>query len=217
MPDTAHTLSYLFSLQIHEVSIIFLDVLEKKKKSSHSSFPSTSMSPFPPPDASWGFRKRSYLGVPISRNVGKEEEGKVEGFSRNSVSTANVFTLPVYWGGLQEIMGELDLPASGIPTRCHYFHMTTSWRYFHMTTSWRTDISLPFPHSFPTTLPLPCVPRSSAPFTWTITMVSFAELPAFGLSTSCPVSTLLRMEMWYHTYVYCMPQIGPHCLQKEGE
>lgn len=52
--------------------------------------------------------KAGLLGVAFYQKVGKQGGGREGGrFSCNSGGTANVFLLPVYLGGLQEIMGEL--------------------------------------------------------------------------------------------------------------
>lgn len=90
MPDTVHTLSDLFSLPAHEVSIIFP---ERLGKAVVLNLPPPSCALSLPPDTSGGFRQRSCSEVAIYWKVGKMEGGTVEDFSYSSVSIANYLSL----------------------------------------------------------------------------------------------------------------------------
>ena len=133
------------------------------------------------PSSTRGFRKRSCLEVAIYWKVGKGEEGKVEDFSCHSVSIANTcFHFTCLFRRAAGDYGGAK-PPSTKPTLCHH--------WLHIIQA--VDLTFQYPSR-------PLLPNCLSfslcffpLFTWTIMMVSLAGLPAFNLSTSNPLSTLL--------------------------
>lgn len=171
MPDTVHTLSYLFSLQIYEVSIIFPEVLGK---GNHPYFLSTSMPPTP--DTIGGFRERSHLEVAIYWKVCKVEEEKVEDFPCNSASRANICLSFAYL--FRSAAGDCGWATPPSYPIHHHLHIKS-----------RLDISISFP-SFATaflSLRQCFFPYSPGLSRWSL-QLDFLFLIS---STSSPFSTLL--------------------------